>query len=494
VGADASSQNVGVGQAVQKRGSGRRAGWALAIVRNLGNDAASAEAHRAVAAMAAEAGNTDTRATLLALYQAAVAAAHPDACLPPHLPPPPEGGRLVIVGAGKAAAAMAIAAEAHYRALGVLDRIAGFTTPPHAALAALTAARTSAIDIVSARHPTPDAASERAAERALAQVGGAGEQDLVLVLLSGGASSLWAAPAAGLDLDTKIALTRALLKCGADIHETNTVRRHVSRIKGGRLRKATGAPMLTLAISDVPGDDPATIGSGPTVPDPTTLADARAVLARRRPAMEALGLAVPAAVTAALAAPANETPKPNDPSFARAEYRIVATPAAALAAAARLARRRGYEVVDLGDSVAGEAREVAQAHARLAREVKAQGRRAAILSGGELSVTVRNARGRGGRCQEYALALAIALAGEPGISALAADTDGIDGGEGKAADPAGAIVDQSTLASARHLDAQKFLDNNDATSYFEAAGGLIVPGPTQTNVNDFRAILVDGRS
>ena len=189
--------------------------------------------------------------------------------------------------------------------------------------------------------PTPDAASQQAAEKALALVASATKQDLVLVLLSGGASSLWAAPAAGLDLATKTALTRGLLKCGADIHEMNTVRRHISRIKGGRLRKATPAPMLTLAISDVPGDDPATIGSGPTVPDPTTLADARAVLDRRRPAMEALGLAVPPAVTAVLADPANETPKPDDAAFASAEYRIIATPAAALATAAALARRQG---------------------------------------------------------------------------------------------------------------------------------------------------------
>jgi glycerate 2-kinase len=444
--------------------------------------------------MAAEAASSDTRATLRALYDAAVAAAHPDICLPSRLPMPPDGGQLIIVGAGKAAAAMAIAAEAHYRKLGVLDRIKGFTTAPHAALEALQADRPSVIEIASSRHPTPDAASQRTAERALALVGSATERDLVLVLLSGGASSLWAAPAAGLDLDTKIALTRGILKCGADIHETNTVRRHISRIKGGRLRKATSAPMLTLAISDVPGDDPATIGSGPTVPDPTTLADARAVLERRRPAMEALGLAVPAAVTAVLANPANETPKPDDPAFASATYRIIATPAGALATAAALARRHGYDVTNLGDSVAGEAREVAEHHARLAREAKAAGRRAAIISGGELSVTVRNAKGRGGRCQEYALALALALRGEPGIAALAADTDGIDGGDGKVTDPAGAIVDASTLAAARHLDAQKFLDNNDATSYFEAAGGLIVQGPTQTNVNEFRAILVEGRS
>lgn len=441
--------------------------------------------------MAAGRGPSATRAGLLALYDAAVAAAHPDVCLPAHLPPPPEGGRLFVVGAGKAAAAMAVAAEAHYAQAGALGRIAGFTTAPHGTPEALASARPTTIEIVSARHPTPDEASMRAAERALALVATATDRDLVLVLLSGGASALWAAPAAGLTLDAKTGLTRGLLICGADIHEMNTVRRHVSRIKGGRLRKATAARMLTLAISDVPGDDPATIGSGPTVPDPTTLADARAVLDRRRPAMEALGLAPAPAVTAALADPANETPKPGDPAFRSAEYRIVATPAASLAAAAALAERQGYAATVLGDAVTGEAREVAQIHARLAREAKAAGRRAAIISGGELAVTVRNAQGRGGRNQEYALALALALQGAEGISALAADTDGIDGGSGQVTDPAGAIVAAETLSGARHLDAQKFLDNNDATSFFEAAGGLIVRGPTQTNVNDFRVILVD---
>ena len=436
---------------------------------------------------------TEARKKLLALYEAAVAAAHPDVCLPAHLPLPPEQGQLFVVGAGKAAAAMAMAAEAHYRKLGVLDRLSGFVTAPHGTPEALGEIGPSVIDIVTARHPTPDEASQRAAERALALVAKAGPGDLVLVLLSGGASALWAAPAAGLTLEAKTALTRGLLKCGADIHEMNTVRRHISRIKGGRLRKATAAPMLTLAISDVPGDDPATIGSGPTVPDPTTLAEARAVLERRRPAMEALGLSVPPAVGAALADPANETPKPGDPAFASAEYRIIATPAASLAAAAETARRWGYEVVDLGDAVTGEARDVASAHAALAREAQAAGRRVAILSGGELSVTVRNRDGRGGRNQEYALALALALGGAPGISALAADTDGIDGGSGQVTDPAGAMVDAGTLGQGRHLDAQKFLDDNDATRFFEAAGGLIVRGPTHTNVNDFRVMLVDAQ-
>jgi len=431
------------------------------------------------------------RGTLLALYEAAVAAAHPDLCLPAHLPPPPPDGRLYVVGAGKAAAAMAVAAQTHYRTLDVLDRVGGFVTAPHGSVAPFGSSAQSVIEIGSARHPTPDAASQQAAERALALVAGATERDRVLVLLSGGASALWAAPAAGLTLSDKTELSRGLLKCGADIHEMNTVRRHVSRIKGGRLAKATLAPLLTLAISDVPGDDPATIGSGPTVPDATTLADARAILERRRASLQALGLTLPRGVEVALTDPANETPKPGDPAFKSSEYRIIATPAAALAAAGAVAKRNGYDVVNLGDALTGEAREVARSHARLAREARAAARRVAIISGGELSVTVRNRQGRGGRNQEYALALALALDGLPGVCALAADTDGIDGGTGQVTDPAGAIIDAQTLAGARDLDAQKFLDENDATSYFEAAGGLIVRGPTQTNVNDFRVILVD---
>jgi glycerate 2-kinase len=433
----------------------------------------------------------EARATALALYNAAVASAHPDVCLPPHLPPVPEGGRLIVAGAGKAAAAMAAAAERHYRERGELDRVAGLTTAPHGTAEALPGVRPQVIRVLSARHPTPDANSVEAAQRTLTLLRGTTNDDRVLVLLSGGASALWAAPAPGLDLAGKVALTRGLLKSGADIHEMNTVRRHISRIKGGRLRRATPAHMLTLAISDVPGDDPATIGSGPTVADPTTLAEARGVLNRHLPRMRALGLDVAPGLTGILGDPANETPKPDDPAFAGAEFRIVATPAAALDAAAALARRKGYEVVNLRDAVIGEARLVAEAHARLAREAKAAGRRVAILSGGELSVTVRNAGGRGGRCQEYALALALALNRLAGVTALAADTDGIDGGEGAVTDPAGAIVDPGTLAGGRHDAAQKALDNSDSTTFFEAAGGLIVRGPTHTNVNDFRVILVE---
>jgi glycerate 2-kinase len=441
--------------------------------------------------MAASPPVADTRVRLLALFDAAVAAAHPDVCLPQHLPALPRGGRLIILGAGKAAAAMAAAAERHYSAQDALDRVSGFVTAPLGTPDPRGAAGSHAIGLLYGRHPTPDASSVAAAERTLALAASTGPDDLVLVLLSGGASALWAAPVAGLELSAKTALTRGLLKCGADIHEMNTVRRHISRIKGGRLRKATPARMLTLAISDVPGNDPATIGSGPTVPDVTTLADARAVLANRRPIMERLGLPIPAEVDRALADQANETAKPSDPAFANAEFRLIATPAVSLAAAAHLARQQGYEVSDLGDAVTGEARAVAAAHAKLARAAKAAGRKLAILSGGELSVTVRNAKGRGGRNQEYALALAIELDGLPGVAALAADTDGIDGGEGRATDPAGAIIDATTLTVKGRLDAQMFLDSNDATTFFEAAGALVVRGPTHTNVNDFRVILVD---
>jgi len=431
------------------------------------------------------------RGTLVRLFDTAVAAAHPDACLPQHLPPVPQRGRLIIAGAGKAAAAMAVVAERHYREAGSLDRVTGFLTAPHGAAEALPGPLPTTLRIVSARHPTPDATSVAAAERSLELVRSAGPDDLVLVLMSGGASALWAAPAAGLDIAAKTALTRGLLKCGADIYEMNTVRRHVSRIKGGRLRMATPARMLTLAISDVPGDDPATIGSGPTVPDATTLADARGVLARRAPTMRKLGLEFPPVLEQILSDLRNETPKPDEPAFATGEFRIIATPAAAIEAAGRQAAAAGYEVMNLGDAITGEARDIAAAHARLALEAKAAGRKVAILSGGELEVTVRNARGRGGRSQEYALALAIALQGAQGIAALAADTDGIDGGEGLVTDPAGAMVDPATLSKMRLADAQKALDNNDASTFFEAAGGLIVRGPTHTNVNDFRAILID---
>lgn len=436
---------------------------------------------------------TRRRALLLDLYRRAVAAAHPATCLVHHLPDPPAGGRIIVIAAGKAAGAMAVAAEAHYQAAGALGRLDGFATVPYGYRATLPALP-AAIEVVESRHPTPDAMSAAAADRALALAAGAQAGDEVLVLLSGGASALWAAPPAGIDLAAKTALTRGLLKCGADIHEMNTVRRHLSRIKGGRLAMAAkGARLLTLAISDVPGDDPATIGSGPTVADPTTLADARAVLARRRPAMRALDLDVPASIDAALADPRNETAKPGDAAFARAAYRVIATPRLALDAAVAEARRQGYETIDLGDRVTGEAREVAGVHARAARSAKARGQRVAIISGGELNVTVRNRAGRGGRSQEYALALALAIGAERGIAGLAADTDGIDGGEGRTSDPAGAIIDDTTLerAAAAGLNLARALEGNDATPLFEALGDLVAIGPTHTNVNDFRVILID---
>ncbi|MFV0298446.1 MAG: glycerate kinase [Hyphomicrobiaceae bacterium] len=436
----------------------------------------------------------DHRTLLLELFETAVHAAHPAACLDGHLPPVPTDGRLIILAAGKAAAAMGDVACQHYQAEIGQGRVTGCFTPPHGYAAALGVQWPSAFVLMEGRHPTPDDASVAAADRALALAGDATAKDCVLILLSGGASALWAAPA-GIDIAAKTALTRGLLKSGADIHQMNAVRRHLSRIKGGRLALAAqrAGSVLTLAISDVAGDDPATIGSGPSVPDPTTLLDAIAVLDRLSPRMAALGLDVPEAVQTALRDPANETPKPGHPVFSRCDYRIVATPRQALDAAIARAREAGYSVIDLGDQVTGEAREVARDHACLALEALQRGERTAIISGGELEVTVRNRNGRGGRAQEYALALALAIKGKRGIAALAGDTDGIDGGGGQVTDPAGAVVDWQTVedATARGLDAVAALDDNDATTFFENASGLIVRGPTHTNINDFRAVLVD---
>jgi hydroxypyruvate reductase len=281
-------------------------------------------------------------------------------------------------------------------------------------------------------------------------------------------------------------VTRALLRSGAAIDEINCVRKHLSRIKGGRLaRHAFPARLATVAISDVPGDDPAVIGSGPTMPDPTTLAAARAIVARYK-------LDLPESVTRALNDPANESPKPGEAIFANSKFTLAARPADALRAAEKAAREAGYEVISLGADVEGEARDVAAAHGKLARELRAQGKRAAILSGGELTVTLRG-KGQGGPNQEYALALAIALDGMANVAALAGDTDGTDGGGGLASDPAGALVDGQTVAraKARGLDPAAFLGDNDSTGFFAQLGDLLTPGPTYTNVNDFRAILVD---
>lgn len=423
------------------------------------------------------------RVFLEELFRTAVAAAHPATCLPPHLPPPPGSGRLILLAAGKAAGAMTEVAERHY-----LDEVA--LAPERLGGLAVTRAGyarpTRHIPVIEAGHPMPDAAGLAATEQTLALADSAAPGDHVLVLLSGGASANWIAPVHRLTLADKQAVTRALLRSGAAINEINAVRKHLSRIKGGRLaRRAAPAQLTTLAISDVPGDDPAVIGSGPTVPDPTSLADARAVLDR-------YGIAPDVRVRHALADPANESPKPGDAIFARTTFRLIARPAGAFRTAAEKIKAAGYDCIFLGDCVEGEAREIAAAHAEIARELHEAGRRAVILSGGELTVTVRG-KGHGGRCQEYALALALALDGTAGVTALAADTDGTDGGEGRADDPAGAFIDGTTAAAARQagLDPAEFLADNNSTAFFAAAGGLLVTGPTFTNVNDFRAILVD---
>jgi glycerate 2-kinase len=425
------------------------------------------------------------RAFLFDLFGAAVAAAHPDNCLPPHLPPPPAAGRLLILAAGKAAGAMAAVAERHYVDQGLLpaDRISGLVVTRHGYGRPLRFVR-----LIEAGHPVPDAAGLAATFETLALADSAGPDDLVLALISGGASANWIAPALGLSLSEKQALTRALLASGASISEINTVRKHLSRIKGGRLaERAAPARLVTVGISDVSGNDPTVIGSGPTVPDPTTLADARAILGRHR-------LTASEAVMRALDDPANETPKPGQSIFAGSSFALATRPAEVFRQAEAVVRQAGYDCVLLGTEIEGEARAVAAEHAGLARQLKAQGRRAVILSGGELTVTVRG-HGRGGPNQEYALALAIALAGTEGIAALAGDTDGTDGGSGKPDDPAGAFIDASTLARARGLglDPAGLLDDNNSTEFFAILGDLLRPGPTFTNVNDFRAIVVDSR-
>jgi glycerate 2-kinase len=422
------------------------------------------------------------RAFLEQLFRTAVAAAHPGTCLRAYLPPPPSG-RLILLAAGKAAGSMTEIAEQHYLQSGLpKDRLLGLGVTRHG-----YARPTQHIRVVEAGHPVPDQTGIDATEQTLALADQAGADDLVLVLLSGGASANWIAPAHGLALADKQATTRALLRSGATIGETNAVRKHLSRIKGGRLAaRARPARVIALAISDVPRDNPDVIGSGPTVPDPSTLSAARGIVER-------YGLQVPAGVSRALSDPANETPKPQDPIFRNTEFSIIARPADAFRAAKEAARSAGYDCLFLGDQVEGEAREVAQEHARIARELHAQGRRALILSGGELTVTLHKNGGQGGPNQEYALALAIALEGISGISVLAADTDGTDGGEGAADDPAGAFCDGATAARARALglDPASFLANNNSTQFFAPLGDLLMSGPTFTNVNDFRAILVD---
>jgi len=426
--------------------------------------------------------NNKLRSFLAGLFRTAVSAAHPATCLPPLLPAL-SSGRLILLAAGKAAGSMAETAEAHYldQKRIAAERLTGLAVARHGYARHLREVR-----MIEAGHPIPDAAGLEAADHALALADSAGPDDLVLVLMSGGASANWIAPAEGISFEDKQTVTRALLRSGAAIGEINTVRKHLSRIKGGRLaRHAHPAKLLTIAISDVPGDDPSAIGSGPTVPDPTTLADARAIIEKYK-------IAAPVTITRALSSEKNESPKPGDPIFAGSQFKLAARPADAMRAAEAVIHAAGYECISLGDRIEGEARDVAAAHARLARELRAQSKRAAIISGGELTVTIRG-KGRGGPNQEYALALAIGLAGLPAVAALAGDTDGTDGGSGAATDPAGALVDGESVAraEAKGLDPAAFLADNNSTGFFTALGDLLSSGPTYTNVNDFRAIVVD---
>jgi hydroxypyruvate reductase len=419
---------------------------------------------------------SDDRDLLQRLFAAAIGAVDPLQILAPHLPPPPKG-RTIVLGAGKAAAAMAKAVEDRWPdAAGALSGLV-VTRYGHA----MPCRR---IEVVEAAHPVPDAAGQQAARRILGLAEGLTEDDLVLCLISGGASALLAIPGDGLTLADKQAVNKALLKSGANIGEMNCVRKHLSAIKGGRLAAAAHpAQVVSLLISDVPGDDPSVIGSGPTVADPSTREQALAVIRK-------YAIAAPDAVLRHLDSPASETPKPGDPRLARCRTQIVGTPQAALQAAAAVAAAVGVTPIVLGD-LEGEARDVALVHAGIARQVARHGQPlpapAVIISGGETTVTVRG-QGRGGRNAEFLLALAVALDGQPGISAIAGDTDGIDGTE----DNAGAILTSDSLAraTAKGLNAKAMLANNDGYGFFSGLGDLIVTGPTRTNVNDFRAILV----
>jgi hydroxypyruvate reductase len=422
------------------------------------------------------------RAVLRGLFDVAVATADPTRCLPAYLPEPPIG-RTVVVGAGKAAAAMARAVEDHWH---------GNWDEKPAQLSGLVVTRyghgmpTQHIEVVEAAHPAPDAAGQRAATRILDAVTGLTPNDLVLVLLSGGGSALLAAPMAGITLEQKRTVTKALLACGASIGEINCVRKHLSAIKGGRLALAAApARVLTLAISDVPGDDLSTIASGPTVPDPTTCADALEIVKR-------YAIELPVDARHALLTGTAETPKADDPGFLRCESRIIATAQSALAAAAAAARAQGITPLVLGDAIEGEAREAARVLGGIALSAAAHGVPLAgpcvLISGGETTVTVRGT-GRGGRNAEFLLGLALALGGHRRIHAIACDTDGIDGSE----DNAGALLlpDTPARAAAAGIDLRAHLAENDAYSVFEALGDLVVTGPTRTNVNDFRAILIE---
>ncbi len=402
------------------------------------------------------------------LFDTAVRAASAEIVIPQHLPARPSG-RVIVIGAGKAAASMAQAVENHWD--GPLEGMV-VTRYGHAV-------PTRSIKVVEASHPVPDAIGERAALDMLAMVQNLSPDDLVLCLISGGGSALLSLPAKDVSFEEKRNINHTLLRSGATIHEMNCVRKHLSAIKGGRLAAAAApAKVVTLAISDVPGDDPATIASGPTVPDPTSCSDAIAVLDR-------YAIPISARIRKALQNGILETPKPLNPIFSRCETKIIVTPQQALEAAAQDALVMGYEPLLLGDAIEGEARDIAKIQAALAQAAKPK---TVLISGGETTVTLRGG-GRGGRNAEYLLALAIALGENANIHALAADTDGIDGSE----DNAGAIIGPRTLslAATKGIDARAMLDNNDAYGFFQAINGLIMTGPTRTNVNDFRAILID---
>ena len=410
------------------------------------------------------------------MFAAAIAAAQPEHCLPGHLPAPPRG-RTVVIGAGKAAAAMARTFEMHWDAplSGLVVTRYGHAVPCER------------IAVVEAAHPVPDAAGEAAARRLLATVCNLTADDLVVCLLSGGGSALLPLPANGVTLADKQTLSKALLASGATIGEINCVRRHLSAIKGGRLAAACApAQVVTLLISDVPGDRPVDIASGPTVGDPTTCAEALAILRRYE-------IPVPAAVRELLESGRGESVKPDDPRLVRSTTRLVATPQMALEAAAQVARAAGWNTYILGDALEGEAREVARTLAGIALQVARRGQPFAppcvLLSGGETTVTVRGA-GHGGRNVEFLLALALALDGHPAIHALAGDTDGVDG----MAEVAGALLTPDSLARAWTLGLRPrdSLDANDAHRFFAALGDTVITGPTHTNVNDFRAIAVAG--
>ena len=421
------------------------------------------------------------------LYDVAVQRAQPLQGLKEHLPAPPKG-RTLVLGAGKAGGSMAQALEALWPADALLS---GLVVTRYDHIPPRPAGLRQRIEVVEAAHPVPDAAGLQAAERMLALTQGLTADDLVICLISGGGSALLTLPADGLTLAEKQRINKELLASGAAIGEMNCVRKHLSRIKGGRLAAACApARVVTLTISDVPGDDPSIIASGPTVPDASTCADALAILDRYR-------ITVPSAVREALEAGALETPKPGDPVFAGHAVHLIATPQQSLEAAAQAARAAGWAAHILSDEIEGESREVGKVHAALARAVAQRGapfsRPCVLLSGGETTVTVRprpegTAKGRGGRAGEFCMGLAQALQGQSGVWALAADTDGIDGVE----DNAGAIVTPDTLARARALGLRldDHLDRNDAYGYFSALGDLVVSGPTHTNVNDFRVLLI----